>query len=206
MKTPRMLTRLAAIALTALACAAPAAQAQTAFDRQFDAWLGNLQRQNQQQQQALWQHHLQVNGPRLRQQYQQMLASGNRSITFEQLAYWDLMTAGGTNVQGAMQHQQNQFRGMQEAHATVMAGHDSRNSGWQANSERQSAAVANYTNQAIRGVSPYVDPASGRATMLPHTLPAGQVYQTGGNTYAQDAQGTYYRLQNNAWVRMDAAR
>ena len=112
MKTPRMLTRLAAIALTALACAAPAAQAQTAFDRQFDAWLGNLQRQNQQQQQALLQHHLQVNGPRLRQQYQQMLASGNRSITFEQLAYWDLMTAGGTNVQGAMQHQQNQFRGM----------------------------------------------------------------------------------------------
>ena len=30
--------------------------------------------------------------------------------------------------------------------------------------------------------------------------------QTGGITYAQDAQGTYYRLQNNAWVRMDAAR
>jgi len=206
MNTLRSLTRLAAIALTALACAAPAAQAQTAFDRQFDAWLGNLQRQNQQSQQALWQHHLQVNGPRLRQQYQQLLASGNRSISFEQFAYWDLMTAAGTNVQGAQQHQQNQFRGMQAAHATVAAGHESYNRGWQANSERQSAAVANYTNQAIRGVSPYVDPTSGRTTMLPHALPAGQVYQSEGNTYAQDAHGTYYRLQNNAWVRMDAGR
>jgi hypothetical protein len=206
MNTLRSLTRLAAIALTALACAAPAAQAQTAFDRQFDAWLGNLQRQNQQSQQALWQHHLQVNGPRLRQQYQQLLASGNRSISFEQFAYWDLMTAAGTNVQGAQQHQQNQFRGMQAAHATVVAGHESYKRGWQANSERQSAAVANYTNQAIRGVSPYVDPTSGRTTMLPHALPAGQVYQSEGNTYAQDAHGTYYRLQNNAWVRMDAGR
>jgi len=209
--TRQMSTRLASIALAVLACAAPAAQAQNiwaqnaAFDAQFNARLSAMQRQNAQSQQQLWQHHLQVNGPRLRQQYQQMVASGNRSMSFEQFAYWDLMTAAGTNVQGALQHQQNQFRGMQAANATVQQGHASYNAGWAQNSARQSAAVANYTNQAIRGVAPYVDPASGRSTMLPHYLPAGQVYQSGGNTYAQDPSGNYYRLQNGAWSRMDAA-
>ena len=53
-------------------------------------------------------------------------------------------------------------------------------------------------------MSPYVD-SSGRKTMLPHYLAQGQTYQSGGSTYAQDAQGTYYRQQNNGWVQMDAA-
>ncbi len=48
--------------------------------------------------------------------------------------------------------------------------------------------------------------SSGRQTMLPHYLPAGQVYQTGGQTYAQDASGTYWRLENNAWTRMNAGQ
>lgn len=208
----RLITRLAAIAAGTLALAGAAnaqwqgiAAQNAAFDAQFNARLGAMQQQNARAQQQLWQHHLQVNGPRLRQQYQQMVASGNRSMTFEQFAYWDLMTAAGTNVQGALQHQQNQFRGMQAANATVQQGHASYNAGWAQNSARQSAAVANHTNQAIRGVAPYVDPSSGRSTMLPHYLPQGQVYQSGGQTYAQDPAGNYYRLNNGAWSRMDAA-
>ena len=42
--------------------------------------------------------------------------------------------------------------------------------------------------------------------MLPHFLGQGQTFQSGGNTYAQDAQGTYYRQQSNVWVRMDATQ
>lgn len=176
-----------------------------AFDARMSAQLGAAQRQGAQQQQAPWQRHLQVNGPRLRAQHAQMRASGRASVSFEQFAYWDLMTAAGTNVQGALQHQQNQFAGMQRANATVQQGHASYNAAWANNSARQSAAVANYTNQAIRGVSPYQD-WSGRTTMLPHYLAHGQTYQSGGNTYAQDAQGSYYRAQGNSWVRMDAGR
>jgi hypothetical protein len=206
----RLATLAAAAAALALGTAPAQAQgiaaANAAFDAQFNNWLGGLQRQNQQYQQQIWQHHLQTNGPRLRQQYAQLVSQGYGHISFEQFAYWDLMTAAGTNVQGALQHQQNQFRGMQAANATVQQGHASYNAAMAQNSQRQSAAVANYTNQAVRGVAPYVDPSSGRQTMLPHYLPAGQVYQTGGQTYAQDASGTYWRLENNAWVRMNAGQ
>ena len=201
--------KIAGVAMATLAITASHAQWQgiaasnAAFDAKFNAQLGAMQRQNAQSQQALWQRHLSVNGPRLRAQYAQMRASGRANMSFEQFAYWDMMTAAGTNVQGALQHQQNQFAGMQRANATVQQGYASYNAGWAQNSGRQSAAISNYTNQAIRGVSPYID-ASGRRTMLPHYLAQGQTYQSGGNTYAQDAQGTYYRQQNNGWVRMDS--
>lgn len=204
-------TKFAAITLTALTMTTSHAQWQgiaasnAAFDAKFNAQLGAMQRQNVQSQQALWQRHLSVNGPRLRAQYAQMRASGRANMSFEQFVYWDMMTAAGTNVQGALQHQQNQFAGMQRANATVQRGHASYNAGWAQNSARQSAAIGNYSNQAIRGVSPYID-ASGRRMMLPQYLAQGQTYQSGGNVYAQDAQGTYYRQQNNGWVRIDSAQ
>ncbi len=211
MMTRSSFTKIGAATLAALAITASQAQWQgiaasnAAFDAKFNAQLGAMQRQNAQSQQALWQRHLSVNGPRLRAQYAQMRASGRANMSYEQFAYWDLMTAAGSNVQGALQHQQNQFAGRQQANATVQQGYASYNAGWAQNSARQSAAVSNYTNQAIRGVSPYVD-SSGRSTMLPHSLAQGQTYQSGGNVYAQDAQGTYYRQQNNGWVRMHAAQ
>lgn len=200
-------SRLATLAVAALAFAGSSAHAlsNAEFDARFNAQLSAMQRQNANSQQQLWQQFMRDNGPRLQREYQQMLASGNRSMTFQQFAYWDLMTARGTNVQGALQHQQNQFAGQQRAQATVMEGHASRNAGWAQNSQRQTAAVENWTQQSIRGVGTYADP-SGRTTMLPHSLPAGQVYRDGNNTYAQDPQGTYYRYENNGWVRMDAAR
>ena len=211
MTTRSILTKIAVATAATLAIASSQAQWQgiaasnAAFDAKFNAQLGAMQRQNAQSQQALWQRHLSVNGPRLRAQYAQMRASGQANVSFEQFAYWDLMTAAGTNVQGALQHQQNQFAGQQRANATVQQGYASYNAGWAHNSARQSAAAANYTNQAVRGVSPYVD-ASGRETMLPHYLAQGQTYQSGGNTYAQDASGAYYRAQNNGWVRMESAQ
>lgn len=183
------------------------AAANQAFDQQQAAMLANMQRQNANAQQQLWQQHLRVNGPRLQAQYQQLVASGNRTMTFEQFAYWDLMTAAGTNVQGALAAQRAQFEGNQAAYRTVQQGYASYNAGMYNNSARQSAAVANYTNQAIRGVGPYVDSQTGARLMLPHSLPAGQVYRDGqGNAYAQDAQGVYHRWSSNGWVRLDASR
>lgn len=202
-----VLTRLASLAVAALAFAASTVNAMSnaEFDARANAQISELQRQNANAQQQLWQQFMRDNGPRLQREYAQMVASGDRSMSFQQFAYWDMMTARGTNVQGALQHQQNQFAGQQRAHTTVMEGHASYNAGSAQNSQRQTAAVENWSNQAIRGVGPHTD-GSGRTTMLPHSLPAGQVYRDGNNTYAQDAQGTYYRLENNAWVRMNAAR
>ncbi len=211
MFTRKTLIQLAAIAASSVAISASHAQWQgiaaqnAAFDAQFNARLGAMQQQNARYQQAIWQNHLKVNGPRLRSQYAQMRASGRANFAFEQFAYWDLMTAAGTNIQGAQQHQQNQFAASQRANATVQQGHASYNAAMAQNSARQSAAVANYTNQAIRGVAPYKD-SSGRTTMLPHYLPQGQTVQYGGYTYAQDAQGAYYQKQGNAWVRMQTSR
>jgi len=128
-------------------------------------------------------------------------------MTFQQFAYWDLMTAAGTNVQGALAAQRAQFEGNQAAYRTVQQGYASYNAGMAANGARQSAAVANYSNQAIRGVGPYVDSQTGTTQMLPHSLPAGQVYRDGqNNAYAQDGQGVYHRWAGNGWVRLDAAR
>ena len=113
----RKMTWSMVIGLVLLACIAGNVHAQgmaaanAAFDRQFNARLQAMQQQNANSQQQLWQNFLRTNGPRLQQEYARIVASGNRSMSFEQYAYWDLMTARGTNVQGALQHQQNQFAG-----------------------------------------------------------------------------------------------
>lgn len=208
-----MIRRIAAaLVFTALAATAQAqglagiAAQNAQFDQQMAAILGQHQQQNQQAQLQLWQYHLRTNGPRLQREYAQLVRSGQANFTFEQYAYYDLMTARGTNVQGALQAQRDQIRGQQQANRTVQEGYASYNQGWYDNSQRQSAAVANYTNQAVRGVAPYVDPASGRATMLPHYLPPGQTVQVEGRTYAQDPNGVYFRREaNGAWTRLSAA-
>jgi hypothetical protein len=178
------------------------AAANRAFDERMARDLGRMQAQNQASQRQLWQRHLQVNGPRLRAQYQQLLASGQRGITFEQFAYWDLMTAAGTNVPGAQAAQRRQFEGNQAAYRTVQQGHDSYNAGWRSTSQRQSDAVARYSNEAIRGNAPYVDPATGRSYNLPHSLPAGQVHRAGDEYVVQDRGGNYFRWTNTGWTPM----
>jgi hypothetical protein len=216
-----MKTRQLKQALLALAFAVPATLAASgaaaqnlgsiaamnnAFDAQFNAQLSRMQAQNHMAQQQLWQQHLQTNGPRLRAQYQQLLASGRRDISFEQFAYWDLMTAAGTNVQGAIDAQRRQYAGMQAANNTLKEGYASYNAGWANNSARTSAALANYSNTAIRGNAHYYDPHSGGTYNLPHYLTPGQVYQSGHDYYVQDQSGTYFRWANNGWQRMESAR
>lgn len=214
----RHLTRkaliLAIVATAAIASQSASAQgvwgiaaANASFDQRMAAINNYHMQQNQNAQQQLWQRHLQVNGPRMQAQYRQYLASGQRGMTYEQFAYWDLMTAAGTNVQGALNAQRAQFEGNQRAHATVQSGYASYNAGWAANQTRQSEVLARYSNQAIRGNAPYVDPHTGATTQLPYYLPQGQAYTYNGTTYAQDQQGTYWRNDgNNNWTRLQSGR
>ena len=215
MKTRNLNTKAILIALAAAGFVSHAANAQNlqsmmasnaAFDARMAAINNYHMQQNANAQQQLWQRHLQVNGPRLQAQYRQYLASGQRGMTYEQFAYWDLMTAAGTNVQGALNAQRAQFEGTQRANATVQSGYASYNAGWAANQARTSAALSRYSEQAIRGNAPYVDPHTGATTQLPYYLPPGQTYNNGGTIYAQDQQGTYYRRDGNAWTRLQAGR
>ena len=203
MKTLKQTSRLCLIAL-AVATTAPALAISNAdFDARAFAQIGAMQQQNANSIAAIRQQHLQQNYPRLVAGYRQYLASGQRG-SFEQFAYWDLMSAAGTNPEGALTAQRNQYEANRVAHGTVTSAYDSYRAGMYNNSARTSAAANNYSTGAIRGQAGYVDRNSGANTMLPYYSPAGQVINNGGNYYVQDGQGTYYQLNNNHWTRMNA--
>ena len=212
MKTRTLTAKALVIAVVAAGFASHAAHAQNmwaanaAFDQRMAAINNYHMQQNQMAMQNTRQQHYQQNLPRLQAGYRQYLASGQRGMTFAQYVHWDLMTAAGTNVQGALNAQRAQFEGNQRANATIQSGHASYNAGWAANQQRQSDALSRYSNQAIRGYAPYVDRHTGATTQLPHYLPPGQHYTHNGTTYAQDQQGTYYRYDGNAWTRLQSGR
>jgi hypothetical protein len=181
------------------------ASANAAFDAQFNARLGAMQQQNNNAMQQLWQTHLRVNGPRMQAQYRQLVASGQAVGTYEQFAYWDLMSARGTNNAGARAAQIAQYEGNRQANATVQQGHASYNSGYYANSARTSAVMGRMSD-ANRGNGAYVD-AAGNSLKLPQSLPYGQTVTVNGYTYAQDQQGNYYRHEGQGyWSRVQGSR
>jgi hypothetical protein len=204
--SPFCLIAVAVFAFAGHARAQDIASMNRSFDQQFNQTLTGLRQQNAASMQQLWQQHLRVNGPRLQQQYRQYLAAGNRGISYEQFAYYDMMTAAGTNVAGGLEAQRRQFEGNQIANRTVQSGYQSYNNGWAQNSQRYSETAARYSEQAIRGNAPYIDPRTGATQMLPYSAPAGQVQNIGGVPYVQDQSGTYYRWTGNSWMRLQPGR
>ena len=74
------------------------AQQNMAFDQQFFGQLQGMQMQNQMRQQQLMQNYIAQNGPQLRAEYQQFVASTGMQIPFEQFVYSHIMTQGGRNA------------------------------------------------------------------------------------------------------------
>ncbi len=186
------------------------AQAQNCLGRpDFDMCMQNFlaQRQNQlaMSQQQLFQTYIAQNRDWLARNYAAHRAAGG-TMSFEQFAYWGLMTANGTNVQGALQAQQDWFRGQQRAHETVQQGHADYNAGSRANSEATDRALHDYNEGAIRGNAPYVDPNSGETRWLPYAAQPGQPFNWGGEVYVRAPDGGYYQRQGNAWVQMQPGR
>jgi hypothetical protein len=214
MKTRHLSAKLLLIALTAAAFAHHAAHAQgiwgmAAANASFDARMAAINNYHMQQnlnsQRQLRQQHLQQNLPRLQAGYRQYLASGQRG-TFAQYVEWDLMTAAGTNVAGAIKAQNDRYAGIVRANETVKSGFASYNAGAADNSRRTSAAIGNWTTGAVRGNAYYVNPNTGARTELPYYLAPGHTVNNGGNTYAQDPQGNYYQQHGNYWTPMSASR
>lgn len=190
----------------AAALCAGAANAQCANGPNFDACMANVlgraQAQNAASQQQIWQNYLRVYGPWLRQQYARYRGP---PMTFEQFAYYNLMTANGTNVQAGLDAQRRQFEGNQAANRTVQEGYRSYNQGMYDNSNRTSRAAENYSQGAIRGNTAQIDPYTGQTVWLPYAQPYNQPYSYGGQTYMQNPNG-YYQWNGYGWVPMQPRR
>lgn len=213
MRRLRLATSVAGLGLALLAAAANAqgpggiAQDNTAFDQQFWGRLQQLQRQNATAQQQLFQTYLQQNGPWLRRAYEDYVAATGMAVTFEQFAYYMLITANGTNAGAALDMQRRQFQSWQDSNRTVQDGNRAYNDAWQRNGEATDRAVGGWTEGAIRGNAPYTDPRTGATLLLPYGAQPGQVINQGGSFYLQDQQGTYYQYQGKGyWARMGSAR
>ena len=185
---------------------ATTAQAQSCLGRpDFDACMARINSANQARttaaQQQLWRNYLQTNGPWLRQQYSQYRGP----MSFQQFAYWNLMTAYGTNIAGAAKAQQDQFQGNQRAHETIQQGNDSYKRGMYDNSARTSRTAENYNQGAIRGNTAVIDPRSGQRQWLPYAQPYNQPFTSGGQTYIQNEKG-YYQWTGNGWTLMQPGR
>jgi hypothetical protein len=173
------------------------AAANMAFDNQFNAMLQGQQNQLNQSRIALRQNYIAQNGAALQQQYRQ---SGGMGMTFEQFVDWHMLTAGGTNYGPALQAQQNQFQGWQNANATIQAGNDSYNAGYWANQNTMNNVMNNYSNGAIQGNAGYVNPQTGEAFNLPYGAQPG-VYNQGFNNFAVDQSGNYHQVDSLGYTQ-----
>ncbi|MBL8890043.1 MAG: hypothetical protein JNL67_08700 [Planctomycetaceae bacterium] len=197
--------RFLSVAIILFGCIVSQATAQDifsenmAFDARMNAQLQGMQTQLAQQQAAFWQSVLQ--NPEVRSAFQQHRAQGGQS-TYEQFAYWYVMTAGGTNYQAAADAQRQQFAGWQQANQTIQQGHNSYNQGHWQNQQRQSAAMQRYSDGAIRGQWYYQDPYQGTV----HTLPYGQgsgFYHNNVDSFFTDSIGQYYRATGHGWQALE---
>mgnify|MGYP006977278819 CR=1 FL=1 len=190
---------LMAVSLVSQAAAQDIYSANMAFDAQMNAQLHTMQTQLTQQQTAFWNSVLQ--NPEVWSAFQQHRAQGGQ-YSFEQFAYWYVMTAGGTNYQGAADAQRRQFDGWQQASQTIQQGHASYNLGHWQNQQRQSAALQRYSDGASRGLWYYQDPYQGSV----HTLPYGQgpgFYNNNYDSFFMDHSGQYHRSTGQGWQTMD---
>ncbi len=193
---------LACCAALAAALLAHDAQAQNCLGRpDFDACmaapLAAAQQRNALAQQQLFQGYLQQFGPWLKEQYTHYQGP----MSFMQFAYWNMMTANGTNIQGAIDNQRRVFEGNQRAANTLRQGGEDYIAGIRDNSRRNDAAVEQFDRGAIRGAVPQIDPQTGQSVDLPYAQPYNQPFRSGGDVYVQNQSG-YYKWNGSAWQPM----
>jgi hypothetical protein len=159
---------------------------QSNFDACMQAQLGAMQQQTYASQQQLWQNYLNTYGPQLQQAYQEW---GYQSgVTFEQFAYYMLMSANGTDPQGALEAQRQQFLGNQQAYRTQQQGFETYFNGIQQNSNAAIGAVEGYDTGAVRG-NVIVNGPNGPVELPYSSMQNGQTVDANGYTYMMTPQG-----------------
>lgn len=165
---------------------------------------GNMN-QLRQEQQRNFQEYVRTNQDWLRPNYQAHLQSGGR-MTPQQFAEWGLTTANGTNYQGAADMQRRSFEGNQRAHNTIMEGNRDYIIGMENRSRRTSEIAQQYSQGAVRGNAPFIDPNTGQTHYLPYAAQPNQPFSSGGQVYVQTPNGAYYQQRGNSWVQMNPGR
>ncbi len=206
-----MLTcRLPIVAAGLFGLLSATALAQSCLGRpDFDACMARINQGNanrlQQSQNQLFDYYLRTNQAWLRTNYQAHLQSGGH-MTFNQFAYWGMMTANGTNIEGGRRAQIDAYEGRKRANETIAGANDGANHAWEGRSARETAAVENHGRGAIRGTGMYNDPNSGRPIELPYAAQQQGPFNSGGQTYYQSQDGTYYQQRGTYWSPMTPAR
>jgi hypothetical protein len=169
------------------------AAANLAFDQQMFDVIDSAMAQNQAQMQQLYMNA--YNDPQVQAAYQQ----SGMQMSYNDYVSWYIMTAGGTNVQGALQAQQDRFNGLQQANDIVQQGNANYNRGYLDN---QATLDDVYNNISVgnRGNGYYQDPTTGATYDLPYaSMTPGSFYEYGGNTFTTDQYGQYYQWNGFGW-------
>jgi hypothetical protein len=172
----------------------------------FDACMQGFIVQQQQgianSQQQLFQTYVAQNRDMLIRNYQIARQNGT-PLSFEQFAYWSLMTRNGQDLEGVHRAQVEQYEGNRRANEARRQGGEDYINGNTVNSQRTDKILYNSDQEGIRGNSPYVDPNTGETRWLPHNTQPNRPFNIGGEIYVLGRDGNYYHRNGNDWVQMD---
>jgi hypothetical protein len=168
------------------------------FDAQFWSQYNATQQQASQQHQQFMQQLMAH--PEVQNGYRQYLASGGQAALPE-YAWWWAMTAGGTNIQGAIDAQNQRFAGLQQAHRTIQEGHQSYNDGYHDNQVRMDN-LFDRMSTARRGEWYYTHPETGETMKLPYTATSGY-YETRHGTLFIDNTGRHFLNRGYGWTEVN---
>lgn len=181
---------LGLVGVAALAWSAPAiaqcVPGTANYDSCFFEQLGAMRQQNDAAIQQNYAAYMQVYGPYLEQAYREW--GYQTGASFEQFAYYMLMTANGTNIQGALDAQRRQFEGLQSAHRDQVQGGQTYIDGIQQNSDAAINAVEGFDTGAVRG-NVIIQGPNGPVELPYADAHIGQQYEAGGYTYLVTPQG-----------------
>lgn len=186
---------LCLVGIAALGWAGTAQAACYDFDSCFFEQLGQMQQNNNAAIQQNYANYMQVYGPQLQQAYQEW--GYQTGATFDQFAYYMLMSANGTDPKAALEVQRQQFAGNQAAHNTQLQTGETYLDTMQQNSDRALDAVENYDLGAVRG-NIIVNGPTGPVELPYSGMQTGQQVTSGGYTYMMTEQG-YAIWTGNGW-------
>ena len=167
------------------------------YDTCFFQQLNQMQQQNNAAIQQNYYAYLQQYGPMLQQAYNEW---GYQSgATFDQFAYYMLLSANGTNPQAALDAQRQQFAGNQAAYRTQQQTGQTYLDTMQQNSNRDLNAIEGYDLGATRG-NVVVNGPDGPVELPYSNMQVGQQVEYNGWTYMMTQQG--YAVWNGQYWQL----
>lgn len=168
------------------------------FDSCFFDQLGQMQQNNALGMQQTWGMYLQAYGPQLEQAYQEW--GRQTGASFEQFAYFMLMSANGTDIAGALAAQRANFKGIQDAHNSQVQAGQTLIEGGKAASDAGINAVEGFDTGAVRG-NVVLNGPNGPIELPYSNMQVGQTVEADGYTFKVTPEG-YSVWDGHRWMPM----